>query len=406
LALSFAKIDNAKPGPKSKKIFDERGLYIEIAPSGGKYWRFKYRHLGREKRVSLGVFPDVGLADARDRRDEARKLVAAGIDPSEHRKASKAAALARSNNSFEGVAREWMEKFSATWAPGHKDRQLRLLERDLFPLLGRRPVAEISSPELLGVLRKIELRGALDTAHRARGTCGQIFRYGIVTSRCERDPSSDLRGAIARPTQGHFAAITDPVQLAGILRAIDGYQGDLVTRCALRLQPLLFVRPGELRHGEWKDIDFTAAEWRYTVSKTKTEHIVPLAKQAIKILKELQPLTGDGKYLFPSARSPHRVMSDNACLAAMRRMGIKQEEMTGHGWRAAARTILDEQLHFPVHLIEHQLAHAVRDALGRSYNRTQHLPERKKMMARWANYLDRIKAGAAGSAIDRGEASV
>lgn len=394
MPLTNTQIRNARPRQRAVRLFDERGLYLEISPSGGKWWRLKYRFQGAEKRISLGVYPDVALKDARDRREEARKLLAGGIDPSQYRKATKSAYADRAANSFETVAREWFAKESPTWAETHSTKLLRLLERDIFPWIGSRPIAEIAAPELLAVLRRIEGRGAVETAHRARGHCGQIFRYGIATSRCTSDPAHDLRGALAPVTGSHFAAATEPEQLAAILRAIDGYQGTLPVRCALRLAPLVFVRPGELRKSEWKDIDLDGAEWRYTVTKTNTPHIVPLSRQAVTILRELHPLTGSGQYAFPSARSTSRPMSDNAILAALRRMGIGKEEMSGHGFRAVARTILDEVLGARPDFIEHQLAHAVRDPNGRAYNRTAHLQERRKMMQTWADYLDQLKAGA------------
>ena len=394
MALTDTAVRNAKPDGKTKKLFDARGLYLEVAPAGGKWWRLKYRFGGKEKRLSLGVYPDVSLKQARERRDEARRLLAAEIDPSAHRKAKKAAQDERAGNSFEVVAREWYAKHTSAWAESHGSRIIRRLERDIFPWLGKRPVAEITPPELLAVVRRIEGRGALETAHRALQNCGQVFRYAIATARAERDPSQDLRGALPPVKEGHFAAVTDPKRLGEILRAFDGYEGTLPVRCALRLAPLVFVRPGELRKALWADIDLEAAEWRYEVTKTGTPHIVPLSRQATDILEEIHPLTGRSSYVFPSARSAQRPMSDNAILAALRRMGIPKEEMTGHGFRAAARTILDEVLGFPPHLIEHQLAHAVRDPLGRAYNRTAHLPERRNMMQVWADYLDKLKAGA------------
>jgi integrase len=292
LTLSDVKIRNTKPGEKPKRFYDERGLYLEVSPAGGKWFRLKYRFAGKEKRLSLGVYPDVSLKDARDRRDDARKLIAAGIDPSANRKAEKAAASGRAANSFEVVTREWYGKFASEWAPNHRARVIRLFERDIFPMIGGLPIAEITAPKLLTVLQKIESRGALDTAHRARGNCSQVLRYAVATGRCERDPSSDLRGALPVVKGQHFAATTDPSKLSGILRALDGYQGDLTVRCALRLAPLVFVRPGELRAAEWKDIDWDAAEWRYMVTKTKMPHIVPLSSQAIEILRELEPVTG------------------------------------------------------------------------------------------------------------------
>jgi integrase len=393
MPLSDATLKNAKPQPKPWKLYDERGLYVEVRPHGGKWWRFKYQFGGKEKRLSFGVYPDVTLKQAREKRDEARNLVAQGVDPSETRKAMKAGRSDRAANSFEVVAREWFAKFSGDWAPGHKERVFRLFERDIFPWLGGQPVAGIDSPELLTCLRRIEGRGALDTAHRARQTCGQVFRYAIATGRAERDPSHDLRGALPPVKGNHFAAVTDPVKLGPVLRALYGYEGTLPVRCALRLAPLLFVRPGELRRAEWKNIDLDAGEWSYTATKTHTQHIVPLASQAVAILRELHPLTGHGKYVFPSGRGATRPMSDNAVLTAMRSAGIGKDVMTGHGFRAAARTILDERLGWRVDIIEHQLAHAVRDPNGRAYNRTAHLAERHKMMQAWADYLDGLAHG-------------
>jgi integrase len=383
------------------RLFDERGLYLEVSPAGGKWWRLKYRFAGKEKRLSLGVYPDVSLKDARDSREECRKMLACGVDPSENRKASKLASSDRASNSFEVITREWFAKFSPGWAVSHSGRLLEFFERDVFPWLGDRAISEVTAKDLLGVIRRIEERGALETAHRARGRCGQVLRYAVATGRCDRDPSVDLRGALPAAKGGHFAATTEPSKLAGILRAMDGYQGEVAVRCALRLAPLVFVRPGELRAAKWKDIDFDAAEWRYVVTKTKISHIVPLSRQAITILRELEPLTGHGVYVFPGARTSLRPMSDNAILAAMRRMGISKEEMSGHGFRAVARTILDEVLGVRPDYIEHQLAHAVRDPNGRAYNRTAHLAERKKMMQEWADYLDKLKAGAAIVSLDR-----
>jgi integrase len=345
----------------------------------------------------LGVYPDVGLKDARDRREAARKLLANGIDPSENRKAQRSARADRAANSLEVVAREWFAKYSSTWSPSHTDRIVRLFERDIFPWIGPRPIGEVTAPEVLTLVRRIESRGALDTAHRALGSCGQVFRYAIATGRAQQDPSANLRGALPPAKGGHFAATTDPRRIAHLLRAMDGYKGTFSVRCALRLAPLVFVRPGELRNAEWADFDLEEAEWRYTVSKTGTPHIVPLSQQALAILSELQPLTGGGRFVFPGARSDRRPMSDNAILAALRRMGIDKDEMSGHGFRAVARTILDEVLGVRPDFIEHQLAHAVRDPNGRAYNRTAHLPERRKMMQEWADYLDALKSKIEGS---------
>ena len=398
MPLTDTAIRNAKPKDKPFKLYDEDGLFLLVTPSGGKWWRFRYRYDDKAKLLSLGVYPEVSLLKARKQQEAARALLAAGIDPSANRKAEKAADKAekagQAPNSFETVAREWYAKYSTTWAKDHGNRIIRRFERDIFPWIGKITIAEIKAPELLAVIRRIEDRGALETAHRALANCGQVFRYGIATGRCERDPSGDLRGALPPVKGEHFAAVTDPARLGDILRALEGYEGTLTVRCALRLAPLVFVRPGELRKAQWADIDLDNAEWRYTVTKTNTPHIVPLSRQAVEILRELQPLTGRGPFVFAGARSIKRPMSDNAILAAMRRTGISKEEMSGHGFRAVARTILDEVLGVRPDYIEHQLAHAVRDPNGRAYNRTAHMPERRKMMQQWADYLDRLKVGA------------
>ena len=395
MPLSDTKARNVKPKSKQFKIFDTDGLFLLVSPAGGKWWRFKYRLGGKEKLISLGTYPEVSLAQARGRRDEARKQVADGIDPSQARKALKAS-KAQNENTFEMVAREWHTKFTPTWTPGHAVTILRRLELNVFPWIGERPVIEIKAPELLMALRRIESRGALETAHRVRAICGQVFRYAVATGRAERDLAADLRGALPPVKPKHHAAITDPEKVAGLLRAIDGYQGSFVTKCALRLAPLLFVRPGELRKAEWTEIDLEAAEWNIPAEKMKTRqpHLVPLAHQSLEILQELHALTGSGKYIFPSPRTPKRPLSNNGVLSALRRMGFEKDEMTGHGFRAMARTILDEVLQVRPDFIEHQLAHAVRDPNGRAYNRTAHLPERRKMMQAWADYLDGLKAGA------------
>jgi integrase len=396
MALTDTGVRNAKPGTKPVKMFDERGLFIIISTKGGKWWRFKYRFDDKEKLLSLGVYPDVGLKDARERRDAARKLIADGIDPGVNRKAVKAAHQDRALNSFEIVGREWYEKFSASWVPSHGTRIIRRLERDIFPHIGARPISEITPPELLAVIRRIENRGALETAHRALGNCGQVFRYAIATGRAERDQAADLRGALPPAKGTHFAAITDPTEVGRLLRTLDGYRGTLTVICALRLAPLVFVRPIELRSAEWKEFDLDAAEWRIDGSKMKmgNDHIVPLSTQAVTVLREIGAVTMGGRYVFPGARSDSRPMSDNAILAAMRRMEIDKEEMCGHGFRAMARTIMDEVMGIPPDLIDHQLAHAVKDANGRAYNRTAHLPARREMMQRWSDYLDQLRVGA------------
>ena len=394
MPLSDATIRTAKPSEKTQKLFDSGGLYLEVAPSGGKWWRLKYRFGGKEKRISMGIYPDIGLKDARERRDEARKLLANGIDPGENRKEQKNAKVLRENNSFEIIAREWFTKNKATWAPSHAEKIIARLENDVFPWLGGRPIADISAPEVLAVLRRIESRGTLDTAHRAKGNCSQVFRYAIATGKALRDPCPDLRGALPPAKENNFPSITDPLKVAELLRAMDAFKGTFVVQSALVLAPLLFVRPGELRRAEWSGFDFDKAEWRHFVTKTKTEHSVPLASQALAILRELHALTGHGRYVFPG-RDPQKAMSEAAINAALRRMGYDTKtEITGHGFRAMARTILHEELDIKPEVIEHQLAHKVPDALGTAYNRTKFLKERKAMMQEWADYLDKLKAGA------------
>ena len=394
MSLTDTKIRSAKPGEKPVKLSDEKGLYLLVTQAGGKWWRLDYRFSGKRKTLSMGVYPDVGLKEARGRRDEARKLLAGDIDPGEHRKAQKAAKLDRASNSFETVAREWFAKHSLNWATTHADKTIQRLEKDVFPWLGGKPIAEITAPELLTVLRRIENRGALDTAHRARQNSGQVFRYAVATGRCERDPSGDLRGALAPAKHKHFAAITDPLAVGELLRAIDGFQGTFIVQCALKLAPLFFARPGELRKAEWQQFDLEKGEWRYFVTKTKSEHLVPLSSQAVAILQELHPLTSTRKFVFPG-RDPQKPMSEAAVNAALRRMGYDTKtEITGHGFRAMARTILHEELGIKPEVIEHQLAHRVPDALGTAYNRTKFLTERRKMMQQWADYLEKLKAGA------------
>jgi len=393
--LTDTAIRKAKPGDKPMRLADGGGLYLLLRPDGARWWRWDYRRpvTGKRNTLSLGTYPDTSLADARERHAEARKALAAGIDPGEHRKAEKAAGAERAANSFEVVAREWLGK--QAWVPGYLDKVAAWLANDVFPYIGARPVAEVTAPEFLRVARRIEERGAVESAHRILQNCGQVMRYAIATGRAERNPVADLRGALASPEGRHHAAITDPGELGGLLRAIEGYKGDPVTRAALKLSGLLFVRPGELRHAEWAEIDLDKAEWNIPAAKMKMRqpHLVPLCDQAVAILRELHPLTGRGQYVFPGGRSPRRPMSNNAINAALRRMGFGADVMTAHGFRATARTMLDELLGFRPDYIEHQLAHAVRDPNGRAYNRTAHLPERRKMMQAWADYLDNLREG-------------
>lgn len=401
MPLTDIKVRNAKScikpdgttTTKSYKISDERGLYLEVAPSGGKWWRLKYRFDGKEKRLSLGVYPDVSLKQARERRDDYRRQIADGIDPSDARKAEKVTEAGL--ESFEYVAREWHSKFSSNWTEGHAARTLTRLDNDVFPWLGKRNINEINAPELLTVLRRVENRGALETAHRINQICGQVFRYAIATGRAERDPSGDLKGALPPTRVKHHSSITEPKQIGELMRAINSYSGSFITAIALKLSALLFVRPGELRQAEWSEIDFENNEWRIPAEKMKMRelHIVPLSKQSKALLEELQPLTGRSKYLFPSVRTNTRPMSNNTINAALRRLGYTKEQMTAHGFRSMASTILNEQ-GWNRDAIERQLAHSERDGVRAAYNYAQYLPERKKMMQSWADYLESLANGA------------
>jgi len=395
IPLSDMKIQKAKAKDKPVTLFDGGGLFLMVTPSGGKLWRFKYRFEGKEKKIAFGSYPEISLLDARQRRDDARKLLANNVDPSAVRKAQKQAHV-EDTETVEVIAREWHEKFKSNWTEGHALKILRALERDVFPWIGKRPIKAIKAPELLTVLRRVESRGVLEGAHRIRGLCSQFFRYAISTGRAERNPAQDLIGSLPPAKDKHLAAITDPKKVRELLLAIDGYSGSQVVKLALQLSPLVFVRPGELRHMEWEEVDFENALWSIPAEKMKMResHLVPLSKQAIKILEELQKLTGTSQYAFPSGRTYDRPMSNNAVLAALRRMGYTKDEMTPHGFRAMARTIIDEVLQVRPDFIEAQLAHRVSDPLGRSYNRTQHLNERKKMMQKWSDYLDGLKTGA------------
>jgi integrase len=395
IPLSEIKIRNAKPQKSEYKLFDGGGLFLLVTPSGGKLWRFRYPFDKKEKKLSLGIYPEISLHDARERRDEARSQLAHGIDPGAVRKAQKQANI-QETETFEIIAREWHERFISNWTIEYASKIMSRLEGDVFPYIGAKPINEIKAPELLTVLRRVEARGTFELAHRIRTICGQVFRYAVATGRAERDLAADLRGALAPVKTINRAAIIEPKKVGELLRAIDGYQGGFVVQCALKFLPLVFVRPGELRNGEWKEVSFENAEWNIPASKMKMKepHLVPLSRQALEILKKLHEYTGASRYMFPSGRTFDRPMSDNGILAALRRMGYAKEEMSGHGFRAMARTILDEVLQVRPDFIEHQLAHAVRDPNGRAYNRTSHLAERKKMMQTWADYLDGLKAGA------------
>lgn len=393
-SLTDTRIRGTKPGEKTKRLFDGEGLYLEVTAAGGKYWRLKYRFGGKEKRLALGVYPAVSLADARKGRDQARAALREGKDPSAIKQATKRHAVLAGGNTFEAIAREWLGMQQKSFAEATHKKALTTLETMIFPWLGAMPIAEITAPDLLSVLRRIESRGAHETAHRAKARCGQVFRYAIATGRALRDPSADLRGALAPVVTTNYATLTDPKHVGELLRAIDEYSGQHVTRCALKLSPLVFVRPSELRKAEWKEFDLDAAEWRIPAARMKMgeEHIVPLSRQAVAVLQDLSPLTGRGRLLFPSLRSPREPMSENTVNAALRRMGYSKDEMTGHGFRAMASTQLNE-MGWDTDVIERQLAHAERNKVRAAYNRAQYLTERKKMMQAWADYLDSLKAG-------------
>ena len=377
------------------KHSDAGGLHL-LVKEAGKYWRLNYRFMGKQKTLALGVYPAVSLAQARQQRDRAKKLLAQEIDPGAAKREDRQAKEIAASNTFEAVARDWLAKTVANRAESTQNNILSWLERDLFPAIGRRPISEIAPRDVLEPLRKIEARGAIDGAHRAKQTCGQIFRFAVSAGLAERDVTADLKGALAAVPTKHYAAITEPSELAPLLRAIHTYSGTAICVGALKLTPLVFVRPGELRSAEWAEFDLEAAEWRIPGAKMKmkADHIVPLSRQALEILRELHPITGHGRFVFPSLRTGERCMSENTVSAALRGMGYSNEVQTAHGFRATARTILDEVLGERVDLIEHQLAHAVKDPNGRAYNRTSHLPARREMMQRWADFLDRLRQGA------------
>ena len=390
--LTDLKCRSSKPSVKTQRLWDGAGLYLEISPAGGKWWRFKYRLGDKERRISMGVYPEVTLKDARTHRDVARKQLEAGNDPSLVKKAKKAAATLPSGLSFEEIGREWVAKQNR-WSESHREITLHRLEMYVFPWIGRHPIGSVSAPELLAALQRIEDRGAVESAHRVHQICSRVFLYAMAGGRAGHNPAAHLRGALSPVNTTHLAALTNPAEVGQLLTAIDGYAGNLITRCALRLAPLLFVRPGELRHAEWAEIDLESAEWNIPAEKMKMRepHLVPLAQQAINLFKELQPLTGKSNFVFPSIRTFSRPMSENTILAALRTLGYTKDRMTGHGFRAMARTMIDEKLGIRPDIIEHQLAHQVKDPLGRAYNRTQHLSERRRMMQAWADYLDKLR---------------
>jgi integrase len=404
ISLSGAQVRIAKPAEKDYKLADGGGLYLLVTTTGGKLWRFDYRHDGIRRTASFGAYPQVSLADARTIRNDTKKLLLDGVDPGVNKKAQKASKSSALANSFEVIAREWHGVKKDEWSDSHASKMLQRFEKNIFPWLGARPISDIEPPEVLGVLRRMESRGALETAKKMKYACGQVFRYAVASGRANRDQTADLKDALKTPLTKNMAALTAPKEVAELLRSSDAYSGTFVVKCALRLAPLFFCRPGELRHTEWSEIDFEKAELnvpfeRLKMRKTeKLKHkgkffLIPLSRQSVSILKELHPLTRDSKYVFPGARSSSRCMSENAVLLALRKMGFAKEEMTGHGFRAMARTMIREQLHLEAEYIEIQLAHKTKAPNGTAYDRVSFLPERRQMMQLWADYLDELKAG-------------
>lgn len=390
MKLTAIAIKNAKPKSKIYKLADSRGLCLEVTPSGSKRWRYRFRFGNKEQMISLGLYPEVSLLEAREKHQAARTLLSKGIHPSEVRSKEKEEQLGL--ESFESVAREWFERNKHTWTSNHAFQILRRLELNIFPWLGKSNISKITPPELLKHLRRIESRGAVETAHRVKGCCGQVFRYAVATGRAERDITQDLRDALTPSKISHLATILEPKQIGALLNNIDDYEGYFVTKCAMRLAPLTFVRPGELRHAEWKEIDLEKSIWKIPAEKMKARatHIVPLSKQAKQVIEEVRGLTGTSKYVFPSPRSDNRPMSNNAVTGALRRMGYTKDEMTGHGFRSMASTLLNEQ-GWKWDAIERQLAHTEGNSVRAAYNYAEYLPERTKMMQAWADFLDQCK---------------
>ena len=397
--LTDAAVKKAKPGEKPVRIFDGRGLYVEIAPSGGKWWRWKYRFAGKERLLSMGTYPDVTLKAARDRRDEARALLQTGVDPGAARKAAKASTSASGVNSFETTAREFHEIKREEWSTAHSKRWLERLEKDVFPWIGSLEVPHVTAPVLLATLRRVEARGVRETVHSIQQACGQVFRHGIVTGRCDRNPAADLRGALKPVLVKNMAAVTEPAAVGDLMRAIEGYQGSALTRGALILSALLFQRPGNVRAMQWGALDLDGKKPTWTIPAVEMKrsrylkdngrpHVVPLAPQAVAILRELQPLSGHGKYVFPSMLGGARPMSENTVNTALRRLGYDKNTATAHGFRAMARTVMVEKMGVDPEVIEAQLAHGKLGPLGAAYDRSEFIEQRRKMMVQWADYLD------------------
>ena len=395
LTDTFTKNTKHSGKPAGDKHSDGGGMYL-LVNAGGKYWRMDYRFADKRKTLALGVYPEVSLAKARQRREKARELLADGIDPSTAKREEKRAKADAAAHTFELVARDWLAKTAAERASTTQNKITSWLERDVIPFIGAMPMSAIGPRDVLAALRKMEARGALDSVHRVKQVTGQVFRYAVAIGAAERDVTQDLKGSLAKAAPSNFAAITEPKQLGELMRSISAYGGHPNVAAALRLTPMVFVRPGELRTMEWTEVDLETAEWRIPGAKMKmkADHIVPLSTQALALLRGMHPATGHGKFVFPSLRTGERPMSENTINAALRGMGYAKEVHSAHGFRATARTIMDEVLGERVDLIEHQLAHAVKDVNGRAYNRTAHLPARREMMQRWADYLDKLRIGA------------
>lgn len=395
MALSDTALRNAKPADKPYKLYDERGLYLIVNPNGGKWWRLKYRLDGKEKTISLGTYPEVTLAQARGKRDDARSLVADNTDPSHHRRETKIQAKLASQNTFEAIANEWHALHNKSKSERHQQRVKRWLEFYLYPSLGQKVISSITAPMVLETTSVLQKQNKLETAHRVIQTAGQVFRFAIQKGFASYNPAPDLKGALPPPVVKNMAAMIEPKDFAQLLRSIDGYSGTLTVQCALKLAPLLFQRIGELRHMKWADLDFENNEWRYLVTKTKTQHIVPLSTQALALIERMRPFSGNGMYVFPGGRTHERPMSENAINGALRNLGYDtQADITGHGFRAIAQTLGEQELGLDPKHIERQLAHSVANPLGTAYERAQFLKDRKVMMQSWADYLDELKAGA------------
>lgn len=409
MKLTDLACKNAKAKERQYKLADGNSLFLEVRKNGGRYFRWRYLYAGKERTLTIGAYPKVSLLEARKAAQVARDKLNAGTDPAAQKQIEKLTLKLIVNTTFKSIAEEWIKKMTTRWSPGHAERTKRRLELDVYPDLGNRPISEISTPEMLAVLQKIEARGALETAKRVKQNCSQVFCYAVETGRAKADPTALFsNAALAVPEKRNHSAITDPAGVAGLIRSIRDYEGTKVVRAALQLAPLVMLRPGELRMAEWDEFDldgsgridtYGAPMWRIPVARMKLSkedkqqseyHLVPLSKQAVKILKDLQKLTGKGKYVFPSPRTSERPMSDNGVLSALRRMGYTKDEMTGHGFRAMARTGVEEHLHIDPKYVELQLGHAVKDANGRAYNRTKFIKERIDMMQKWADYLDQV----------------